>query len=276
MHILFDLGKTKTRVAGSTSFESFIEPRIFDTPKDYGSAIKLIAETAKDIANGSEIELVAGGVGCPVEKDTHAIIGGMNFPEWDGKLFESDLSAEMKSPVFLENDSALVGLGEAVYGAGKHSDIMAYITVSTGVGGVRIVKKKIDANAYGFEPGWQVLSLGEDGKYASDFLSGRSVEEATGKKPYETTDPTFWDEKARILAHFLNNVIVMWSPDTIVVGGSMMKEIGISIPTTEKHLRHILKIFPEIPPIKKAELNDIGGLWGAMEFLKGKRRGSYE
>jgi glucokinase len=272
MHILFDLGKTKIRIAGSTNFESFIEPQIFDTPKDYESTIKLIAKTARDIARGSDIELIAGGIGCPVEKESHSIIGGMNFPDWDGKPFQDDLSSEIKAPAFLENDSALVGLGEAVYGAGRGSEIMAYVTISTGVGGVRIVHKKIDENTYGFEPGWQVLSLGEDGKYASDFLSGRSVEETTGKKPYETTDPIFWDEKARILAHFLNNVIVMWSPDVVVLGGSMMKEIGISIPATEKYLRHILKIFPNLPPIKKAELADIGGLWGAMEFLKWKKR----
>ena len=271
MHILFDLGKTKTRIAGSLNLESFIEPRIFETPKDYEEAIGLIVKTAKEIANGSEIESVAGGIGCPIDKKTHAVIGGMNFPTWDGKLFQDDLSREIKVPVYLENDSALVGLGEAVYGAGKYSDIMAYITVSTGVGGVRIVKKKIDENTYGFEPGWQTLSLAEDGTYASDFLSGRSVEKATGQKPNEIMDSVFWDEKARVLAHFLNNIIVMWSPDTIVIGGSMMKEIGISLPATEKHLRHILKIFPEIPHIKKAELHDIGGLWGAMVFLKNQK-----
>ena len=271
MHILFDLGKTKTRIAGSIDLESFIEPRIFETPKDYREAIGLISKTAKEIANGSVIESVAGGVGCPVEKKKHSLLGGMNFPSWDGKFFQNDLSEEIKAPVFLENDSALVGLGEAVYGAGKYSEIMAYVTISTGVGGVRIVKKEIDENMYGFEPGWQALSLGEGGVYASDFLSGRSVEKKMGKKPNEIMDSVFWDEKARVLAHFLNNVIVMWSPDTVVIGGSMMNKIGISLPVTEKHLRHILKIFPEIPHIKKAELGDIGGLWGAMVFLKNKK-----
>ncbi|MFA5831268.1 MAG: ROK family protein [Candidatus Paceibacterota bacterium] len=280
MHILFDLGKTKIRVAGSTSFESFIEPRIFDTPKDYENTIKLIAETAREIAKGSEIELVAGGIGGPLNKEKDAIIERVNtpgwegrpFPGWGGKPFRDDLSAALNAKVLLENDSALVGLGEAVYGAGKNSDIVAYITVSTGLGGARIVDGKIDRNALGFEPGWQVLSLEDEGCYASDFLTGYSVEMATGKKPYETTDPMFWDGKAHILAHFLNNVIVMWSPDVVVIGGSMMKEIGIPIPTTEKYLRHILKICDEIPPIKKAELQDIGGLWGALEFLKLKKR----
>ncbi len=273
MHILFDIGKTKTRVAGSVELESFLEPRIFDTPKGYEEMIGLISNTAKEISGENAIETVAGGIGCPVQKRAHSIIGGMNFPAWDGKPFQDDLSRAMKASVFLENDSALVGLGEATHGAGKDSEIVAYITVSTGVGGARIVKNAIDANAYGFEPGWQVLSFAEGQKYASDILSGRSLEETIGRKPYEVIDPAFWNDKARKLAYVLNNVIVMWSPDIVVVGGSMMKEIGISLPLTETYLKDILKIFPVIPPIKKAELQSIGGLWGAMEFLKQKKNG---
>lgn len=271
MHILFDLGKTKTRVAGTRSFDSFIDPRIFDTPKKYEDAISLIAKTAQEIAGVDGIDSIGGGLGGPLEKNKKALVEGVNFPGWGGRLFADDLSFALRgAPVYLENDSALVGLGEAVYGAGRDFEIAAYITVSTGLGGARIVKKKIDINSHGFEPGWQVLALSGEEKYASDFLSGNAVEKATGKKPYETTDHAFWDEKARILAHFLNNVIVMWSPDVIVIGGSMMKEIGIPIPATEKYLKEIFKIFPDVPPIKKAELESIGGLWGAMEFLKGK------
>lgn len=274
MHILFDLGKTKTRIAGTRSFDSFIEPRIFDTPQRYEDTISLIAKTAREIAGADSIDSLGGGLGGPLEKSKKALVEGVNFPDWGGRAFSDDLSSAMDgAPVYLENDSALVGLGEATYGAGRDFGIVAYITVSTGLGGARIVGKKIDISSHGFEPGWQVLSLSakDDGeKYASDFLSGSAMEKATGKKPYETTDPAFWDEKARILAHFLNNVIVMWSPDIVVLGGSMMKEIGIPIPATEKYLREIFKIFPDIPPIKKAELESIGGLWGAMEFLKGK------
>jgi len=276
MHILFDLGKTKLRVAGSRDFESFIEPKIFDTPKDYDATIALIAKTAQEICAGGELEMVVGGIGGPLDKDKNGLVERVNtpgwegrpFPGWGGRPFRDDLSLALHSKVHIQNDSALVGLGEACYGAGRDSDIVAYITVSTGLGGARIVKKKIDQNSLGFEPGWQVLSLEDEGCYASDSLTGQSVETATGKKPYETTDPIFWDKKAHILAHFLNNVIVMWSPDVVVIGGSMMKEIGIPIPATEKYLRHILRIFDEIPPIKKAELQDIGGLWGALQYLK--------
>jgi glucokinase len=269
MHILFDLGKTKIRIAGASLHDSFTAPRIFDTPKDYQETITLLVKVGQEIAGGGNIASFIGGVGGPLEKNKKSLVEGLNFPGWGGKPFVENLSSAAQAPVFLENDSAMVGLGEAVCGAGRGFGIVAYITVSTGVGGVRIVDGKIDTNAYGFEPGWQVLSL--DGKiYASDILSGAAVEKETGKKPFETTDENFWDEKARVLAQVLNNVIVMWSPDCIVLGGSMMKEVGIPVPATEKYLKEICKIFPDIPPIKKSELGDFGGLWGALAFLKNK------
>ena len=267
MHILFDLGKTKIRIAGSRDFESFIEPKIFETPKDYDATIALIAKNAREISGDGEIEMVVGGIGGPLTKEKDALLPGYNFPDWGGRPFRLDLAKELNTSVLIENDSALVGLGEAIHGAGKGANIVAYVTVSTGLGGARIVNGKIDANALGFEPGWQVISDDEEFPYASDFLSGNSIEKETGKKPFETTDSIFWDKKAHYLAHFLNNIIVMWSPDVVVVGGSMMKEIGIPLVSTEKYLHHILKIFDEIPPIKKAELQDIGGLWGALEYL---------
>jgi glucokinase len=49
------------------------------------------------------------------------------------------------------------GLGEAVFGAGKGREIVVYMTISTGVGGARIVGGKIDASAMGFEPGHQII-----------------------------------------------------------------------------------------------------------------------
>ena len=35
-----------------------------------------------------------------------------------------------------------------------------------------------------------------------------------------------------------------------------------------KLLKEMLKIFPELPEIKRAELGDLGGLYGAMELLR--------
>ncbi|MCI0542199.1 ROK family protein [bacterium] len=271
MHILFDIGKTKTRMAGSHDLVTFGEPNIFDTPKSYGDFLKKVEETAGVILSkeqNEKIESAAGGVGAPLEPIAGVLEPHPELPGWEGKPLREDLERVFNASVTLQNDSSVVGLGEALHGAGRGSSLVAYITISTGVGGARIDHGKIDANASGFEPGWELISVEGREVRAEEVLSGRGVEKATGKKPKEILDKDFWDEKAKILAHFLNNIIVMWSPDVVVLGGSMMNEIGIPIPATEKYLKEICTIFPELPPLKHSELGDLGGLWGAMELLK--------
>ncbi len=270
MHLLFDIGKTKIRLAGTKDMVSFSEPKIFDTPTGYEDLMTLLHHAGKEIAGEEQIEGAAGGIGAPFNKQDGTLYAIRNFPGWEGKPVREDLSRAFGAEVRLENDSAVVGLGEAAHGAGKGYPVMTYITISTGVGGVRIVDGRIDRAVEGFEPGWSVLALdpSSEKKYAADFLGGRAMEHETGKKPFETTDPGVWEEKARILAHLLNNVAVFWSPDAIVVGGSMMKEIGIHLDRAEFYLKDILKIFPNPPVLKKAELGDIGGIWGAMELAK--------
>jgi predicted NBD/HSP70 family sugar kinase len=170
--------------------------------------------------------------------------------------------------VYIENDAAVVGLGEANWGAGRGFEIVAYVTVSTGVGGAKIVNGKIDEHAIGFEPGKQIIDV-NTGKTLEQMISGKSLAERTGKLPKEITDEGVWDTEAWILAVGLNNMIVEWSPNCVVLGGSMITgEPAIPIIKTEKYLKEILKIFPEIPTLRKAELGDFGGLYGALAYLK--------
>ena len=177
-----------------------------------------------------------------------------------------------RAPVFLENDAALTGLGEVWYGAAKGKKIAVFITVSTGVGGSRIVNGKIDANFFGFEPGHQILDIGAcSGKICKDSyllnrISGSAIKKRFNKKPEEISSKKIKDDLSRWLAIGLNNAIVFWSPEIIVLGGSIMNIIPLD--KVRGHLRKILKIFPAPPPIKKAALGDLGGLYGALILLK--------
>ena len=73
---------------------------------------------------------------------------------------------------------------------------------------------------------------------------------------------------ARVLAYGLNNTIVYWSPDIVVIGGSMMKKIGIPIDRVRAHLSGILHIYEELPQVAHSTLGDIGGLYGALALIK--------
>ncbi len=265
MYLLFDIGGTKMRLALSGNRKSFGKVKIVPTPKRFSEAMGLFGKTARELANGKKFSLAIGGTPGPFNKARTKIFP-QNLPQWKNKDLKKALEKTLRAKVYLENDSALVGMGEVIYGAGKGRKIVAYLTISTGVGGARIVEGKIDRNSFGFEPGGQIIDKGLS-KTLEDMISGKALEHRYHKKPHEILDPKIWNQTARLLAVGLNNTIVHWSPDVIVLGGSMMKKIGIPIPRVREHLKKILR-FPAMPAIRKASLGDLGGLYGALAFLK--------
>lgn len=274
MFILFDIGGTNMRVVFANKEKFISEPAIASTPKDFNEGIETLKNIIDNLAKGAEIEAIIGGIAGPVNKEKTMLVNSPNLPGWVGHNIKEALSSIYNVPVFLENDSALVGLGEAHFGAGKGYSIVAYLTISTGVGGARIVDGDIDRNSTGFEPGHQIIDPDNtlcpscEGNDLESYVSGTSLEKRQGKKPFDIHDPEVWDEMAKFLAYGLHNTTVHWSPDIIVLGGSMMKEVGISVDGVKKHLKEIMKIFPNIPEIKKAELKDFGGLYGSLAYLR--------
>ncbi len=277
MFILFDIGGTNMRVAASSDGETFGEPRIIPTPKDFDDGMRTLKDTALSLAEGKKIDAVGGGIAGTLSRDRAIFLNGPHLQGWNGKPIKKALAELFGAPAFVENDTAIVGLGEAVAGAGKGHAIVVYMTVSTGVGGTRIVDGKIDVSAMGFEPGHQIIDAGGAlhettvagrGIDLEGYISGTAVSARYGKKPKEITDPAFWDEMARLLAYGLNNTIVHWSPDIVVIGGSMMNQIGIPVDRVRAHLKGILHIFPEHPAIEHSALGEIGGLHGALHFVR--------
>ncbi len=276
MYGYFDIGGTKTRVAVSTDGQTLGEIKKFDTPTDFDIGIHTITDALHTLSAGHVFRAVGGGVAGPVSSDKSVLVRSPHLPDWVGKPLTTAIQTALgTSSVYIENDSAIVGLGEAHYGAGEGDAIMAYITVSTGVGGVRIIDGIIDRSSVGFEPGHQILDIDhtlfpqEKNGEAEELLSGTSVAERFHKKAYEITDPAVWEDLSRILAHLLNNVAVLWSPNTIVLGGSMMVgNPAIPIDRVIYHLQHLLTIFPTPPTLKLATLKDLGGLYGAMTYVR--------
>jgi glucokinase len=274
MLALFDIGGTKTRIAFSSDGETFEEPVIIETPQTFEEGIEVIARTVKDLSKGREVRAVVGGIAGPLNQLRTELVRAPHLQNWVGRPIQKALSESVEARVFLQNDSALVGLGEARFGAGNGNTIIAYITVSTGVGGVRIVDGQIDRGQFGFEPGHQIINANDNSDDAlidlDGTISGEAIERRFGKKPYEISQSdALWDELARWLAIGLANTIVHWSPDVVVLGGSMMVgDPKIPIENVRKHLEVALKIFPEHPPLALATLGAVGGLHGALAYAK--------
>lgn len=279
MYILFDIGGTKMRIAASRDCKGFVgDPIITDTPRDFKEGMKTLIEKIKILSTGEDVKMIGGGIAGPFGKGVCSLLGSPNLKDWIGHSLCGELESEFNVPVYIENDSALVGLGEMHYGAGIKEGIGAYITVSTGVGGARFIDGYIDKKVIGFEPGHQIIDAGRalcpdcEGVTLESYISGKATEKRTGKKPYDITDEAFWDTYAKYLAYGLNNTILHWSPNVVVLGGSMIVgDPAIPLDHTTECLKGILKIFPELPDIKKAELGGLGGLYGAMVLVDQQR-----
>ncbi len=260
------------RIAKSDDLTHFDAPVIVDTPQEYTDGVELFRTTVGEVAGaGAHVEGVAIGIAGPLSPDKRSIFKTPHL-RWDGRPLADDIQNSLGAPVYLENDVAMVGLGEALVGAGGSAPIVVYITVSTGVNGVRIVDGRIDRSNIGFEIGGQYLMVEEPRLTLEDMVSGTAVSKAFGMKPKELgKEHEVWEELAEILAFGVHNTILHWSPSTVVLGGSMFNEIGIPVASVEKHVHAIMKKMAIVPDIVHSSLGDVGGLHGGVELLKQKR-----
>jgi glucokinase len=274
MFIAIDIGGTKTRIAVSDNAEAFETPIKIDTPHSFTDGVDAIVSHAQTLAAGRSITAVAAGVAGPLTRDKQMLSNSPNLQDWIGKPLAQELKTRLSPQVHLENDSALVGLGEATKGAGQGYPIVAYLTVSTGVGGVRIVDGTIDRASFGFEPGHQVIDMDGTvapflGIEAEDLVSGTATEVRFGKKAYLVTEPGVWEELSRWVSYLVNNTVVHWSPDAVVLGGSMIVgDPAIPVDRIAAHLKEVLTIYPELPAIVPASLKDMGGIHGGFSYLR--------
>lgn len=263
MILVLDIGGTKTRLSSSISYPNLGGVVVFDTLKNFDDEIKEIASRAGVILSGEKPDGIVVGIAGVFDEKKETLLTSPNLKEWEGAPIKKKFEEVFGAPILLENDAALAGLGEAVLGAGIGSEIVAYITVGTGVGGARIVDGKIDKRRFGFEPGHQILDA--EGRDLEYYVSGRSVGVRYGKKPGEIIDKKVWDEVEGWLAVGVHNSILHWSPDVVILGGSMvLKEPGISVSGVSEKLGKILKTFKVGPKIAVASLGDSVGLYGAL------------
>lgn len=262
MYLLFDLGGTKSRFAISSDRTSFDDPIIIDTPKNFSEAILEYSTVIKKLLIGKELKGCVGCVAGVMSKDNKKLIkSSPKLPDWEGKLLSYELERIIKISPHIYNDADMACLGEAVFGAGKEGSIIAYITVSSGIGGGLVIDKKLQKSTYGFEPGYQIINP-KTKENIQDLIGGDSWEKRLGIPAKEIVDPKVYEEITDYLGIALTNLIYFWSPDTIVMGGGItndldMEEISDSI---EKNMHQ----FPEVPVIKRAELGSLNGLYGSL------------
>lgn len=150
-----DIGGTQVRVAvlqgatllsrvnlltGEKSHPDFLIPRIYDA-----------LQQALDEAGIRSDQLIGIGIGSPGPLDSHTgiVFDPPNLPGWQNVPLRDLFNAQYRMPVFIENDANTAALGEYLFGAGRGSRNMVYMTISTGIGGGVIVDGKLMSGAIG-------------------------------------------------------------------------------------------------------------------------------
>ncbi len=258
MFLLIDIGGTHTRIATSQDNQTLSEPVIYHTPQAY---LEGLNNLKSQISNLKNIDQVCCGIAGSLNSDKSVLIQAPHLLNYVDKPLKHNLEEIFRCGAVLENDAALGGLGEAHFGSGRGYNIIGFLTIGTGVGGVRIVDRQIDHNSLGFEPGKMIV----DGVHTlEDLVSGWALEKKYGIKSGDIFDPEVWTEVTRVVSIGINNLIVEWSPELIILGGSLSQKLDLS--QINLQLKK-LQPFPKLPALKRAQLGQASTLYGGLEYI---------
>jgi glucokinase len=105
---------------------------------DSGTAILQSTNISRHAILGIGISF--GGI---VSKDRRTVIKSMHVKNWDNFPLPDRISMLFELPTFMDNDGNAAALGEWTFGAGKGTENMLYVQVSTGVGSGLILSNQI-------------------------------------------------------------------------------------------------------------------------------------
>lgn len=263
MYILFDIGATNIRFARSTDLLSFEEPVIIKNTRRYEEDIVNIKAVVEDLSKGHKIKGIAGGVAGTFDKEKGVLLRAPNMKTWVNKPLAYDLQRMTGIKAHIINDADLAGIGEANFGSGRGFNAVAYMTVSTGVGGSLIIDGKPLGVKYSPEPGWQIINS-DTKESLHELIAGRDLELKYGISPKDLPSEIY-QEVSQNLAIGIYNAMLFWSPDVFVLGGSQMKDI--SIEDLNSYIEAINDNDIQVCKIVLSNLGSNNGLYGAMALF---------
>jgi len=250
-----DIGGTKIAV-GQVDDQGRVISRL-ESPTDaaggYGRALDRIAKMLRETARSNGGDMFGIGIGCtgPVYPLTGEI-GVVDFlPGWQGENPVADLTQMFQTRVAIENDADAAALGETSISSGAGKRSLIYVTVGTGIGGGIILDGKLyrgvdyshpEIGHHVIDPTGAHCACGSRGCWEV-FARGPAMEEwiaenapsgylhrngLTAKRICELAEQgdglaqECVDREAFYLGLGLANLVTLFTPDTIVLGGSVM------------------------------------------------------
>lgn len=121
-----------------------------DAQAGLGAAASLAASLLGEAGVAGDRVIGAGvALSGPIDRDTGQLVSANILPSWVGVDVASWLTDRLGVPVQVENDANLGALAESVLGAGRGCSEMAYVMMSSGVGGALILEGRLYRGARG-------------------------------------------------------------------------------------------------------------------------------
>jgi glucokinase len=292
-----DIGGTKTAV-GIVDDGGRVLSRS-ECPTDpeggYGNELARIEQMLRAMAAAAHTELTGIGIGStgPVDPLTGEF-GDVNFfPAWRGENLVNDLSRAFQVTAAMENDADAAALAEAAWGAGKNKKRFIYVTIGTGIGAGIVLDGQlyrgvdgahpeighhvIDASGppcmCGFHGCWESLAAGpamvawmestmpKDYPHRDNLTAKRICELA---REGDALALQAVAQEGRCLGLGLANLVTLFTPDAIVLGGSVMNSAVLFLEEIRRTICRCCRFVPyEKTELSLASLGEDANLIGA-------------
>ncbi len=288
--VVVDLGGTNLRVAALRGEEMIAlkeMPSIAALPPEEGLGI--LRGYIRDMAGGEAEGVVLGFPGVITREGV--LLHSPHLKSYEGVDLVGGLK-EIGVRVLVENDANLYTLGEGFRGAAKGRRHFCCLTLGTGVGGGVVIEGKLLKGARGVASELGHMVVDEDGMecycgsrgcleaYASGSAILRMAQEKglavssakeVARLASEGDDEAkgIFEEMGRYLGVGLANIVNIFNPEVIVIGGKVADAWPLFGPTALEEMKR--RAFPysaEGVQVTKALLGDEAALWGGVALMK--------
>jgi len=169
------------------------------------------------------------------DSDTYGFITTTPKPGWTDVDFIGALKKEFPIPMNFDTDVNGAALGEGEYGAAKGCSNFLYITIGTGIGGGVVINGKPLHGLTHPEVGHMLLAKDPQDPYEGTcpyhktcwegLAAGPAIQNRWGKPGKDLPeDHPAWDLEAEYITQGLVNLLMVLSPEKIILGGGVMHQ----------------------------------------------------
>jgi glucokinase len=294
--VAIEIGGTKLQLCAGTADGNILDRRRFLVDRDRGAEgiREQIAKAVPELIAQWQPAAIGVGYGGPVEWRTGRIWRSYHIAGWSDFPMGEWLHEQTGLPAFVENDSNLATLGEAICGAGKGMNPVFYTNMGSGVGGGLAVDGHIYHGAPPGEMEFGHLRIHGPDRILEDDCAGwsldRTILAAIEKSPDSKlaqlvkADPgaearhlatalvagdplaeSLLAKQADHFAHALGLVVQLLHPEVIVIGGGVSL-IGepLRAALAERLPKFIMDVFHPGPMVRLAGLREDSVPVGAL------------